>query len=145
MIEPVQTNRAPTPRGFYTQAVHAGDLLFISGQLPLDVEGRLVGTCIAEQLACALQNLTAILEAGGASLSDLVSVTIYICDVSFWPEVNAIYERALATVQIPPARAIVPVNKLHYGALIEIQAIAYLERRKLVAHSDPASVEENMY
>ena len=101
--------------------------MFISGQLPVDIEGKITGPTIREQTRQTLDNVRAILEAGGGKLADLVQVTIYIGDIEMWPEVNAVYQAFLAGVPVPPAPAIVPVNTLHHGALIEIQAIACLE------------------
>lgn len=81
-----------------------------------------------EQSRQALDNVRAILEAGGGKLADLVQVTIYISDIAMWPEVDAVYRAFLSGVSVPAARAVVPVGTLHYGALIEIQAIACLEK-----------------
>jgi 2-iminobutanoate/2-iminopropanoate deaminase len=126
MPRQIATDQAPAPKGYYSQAVQAGEFLFISGQLPLDTQGQLIGAQIREQTTQTLNNITAILTAAGATVSNLVSVTIYISDISLWPAVNALYEQALADIPMPPARAIVPVKTLHFGALIEIQAVAFL-------------------
>lgn len=117
---------APAPGGFYSQAVRAGNLLFLSGQLPLDLHGRLVDGGIFEQTNQVLSNLQYVLHAAGADLTHLVQVTVYVAGIEHWPAVNAAYERFLAAVPVPPARAVVPVVELHYGALIEIQAIAMI-------------------
>ena len=127
MPRAILSDRAAPPRGHYSQAVRAGNFVFISGQLPVDIEGKIAGPTIREQTRQTLDNVRAILEAGGGKLGDLVQVTIYISDIEMWPEVNAVYQAFLAGVSVPPARAIVPVNTLHHGALIEIQAIACLE------------------
>jgi 2-iminobutanoate/2-iminopropanoate deaminase len=126
----VSTKRAPSPRGFYSQAVRAGSFLFVSGQLPLDEDGQLVGKLAAEQTTKALENVRAILEAGDATLADLVQVVIYVSDVSYWPEINDVYETLLSGASPPPARAVVPVKDLHYGAKVEIQAVAYINDAK---------------
>jgi 2-iminobutanoate/2-iminopropanoate deaminase len=122
----VFTESAPTPRGFYSQAVRAGDFLYIAGQLPLDRNGQMVQGSVGEQARATLRNVEAILKAAGAGLAQLVSVTVYVSDVAHWPEVNRIYEEVLREVPVPPARAVVPVKDMHYGALVEIQATAYL-------------------
>jgi len=128
MQAPVFSPLAPAPGGFYSQAVRAGDLLFLSGQLPLDLHGRLVPGGIVEQTNQVLSNLQHILHAAGADLTHLVQVTIYVAGIEHWPAVNAAYQTFLAAVPVPPARAVVPVLELHYGALIEMQATAMIIR-----------------
>lgn len=119
------TESAPTPRGFYSQAVKAGPFLFIAGQLPLNTAGEVVGSGAAEQARQALQNVRAVLLATGGDWPQLVQVTVYVSDIEYWPAVNTVYQESLAQVPVPPARAVVPVKDLHYGALVEIQATAY--------------------
>lgn len=116
----------PTPRGFYSHAVQAGPLLFISGQLPLDLSGQVSGQTAGEQARQALANVHAVLQAGGADWQHLVQVTVYVSDIAHWPAVNEVYQELLGHVSVPPARAVVPVKDLHYGAMVEIQATAYL-------------------
>ncbi len=124
----VTSDQVARPRGFYSQAVYAAPFLYISGLLPLDVNGVVVPGGIAEQTLQALSNVKAILESEGAGLSNLVQCTLYISNLEFWPEVNRIYEAFLKDVPVAPARAIVPVGQLHYGSLIEIQSVAYIPR-----------------
>lgn len=126
MQKAVFTEQAPKPRGFYSQAVQAGPFLFIAGQLPLDLDGNLIGSAPSEQAKQALQNLHAILRAAGGDWSNLVQVTIYVSDIEYWPDVNRVYQELLGHVDVAPARAVVPVKDLHYGAKVEVQAIAYL-------------------
>jgi 2-iminobutanoate/2-iminopropanoate deaminase len=122
----VQTKLAPEPKGNYSQAVRVGDLLFISGQLPLDAEGRLVSGTVAAQAKQALSNIRAILEAAGGTMAHMVQCTIYISDITHWAEVDKVYGSFMTGVPVLPARAVVPVKEMHYGAHIEIQAIASL-------------------
>lgn len=126
MQKAIFTTDAPAPRGFYSQAVQAGPLLFIAGQLPLDLSGQLCGQTAEEQARAALANVRAVLLAGGADWQNLVQVTVYISDIAHWPPINQVYQELLGHVPVPPARAVVPVKDLHYGALVEIQATAYL-------------------
>ncbi|MDP3058797.1 MAG: RidA family protein [bacterium] len=123
----ITTDKAPNPKGFYSQAVKAGDYLYLSGQLPLDVNGSIVGDSPAQHTAQTMRNIEAILLAAGARLHNLVQVTIYITNIDHWPVVNATYQEVMKHTPVPPARAIVPVKELHYGALVEIQAVAYLK------------------
>jgi 2-iminobutanoate/2-iminopropanoate deaminase len=126
MHRAVVTDRAAKPQGFYSQAVHAGPFLFVAGQLPLDHQKKLVGDSPRDQALQALQNVSAILEAAGGSISHIVQVTIYLTNLDFWPEVNAAYQEFLQGVPVAPARATVGVKDLPLGSKIEVQAVAYL-------------------
>jgi len=125
-VTAIQTKSAPLPKGNYSQAVRIGDLLFISGQLPLDSEGRLVSGTVADQAKQALSNIRAIVEAAGGTIAHLVQCTIYVSDITHWAEVDKVYGTFMTGVPVLPARAVVPVKEMHYGAHIEIQAIASL-------------------
>lgn len=119
----VETPQAPRPAGHYAQAVVHGGLVFVSGQLPHDPSrpGAPPGD-VEEQTERALRNVEAILVAAGSGLERLLSVTVYVADVSLWPRVNAAYARVLGAHR--PARAVVPVKELHHGYLVEVQAVA---------------------
>ena len=119
----VETSNAPKPGGHYSQAVIHNGLIYISGQLPIDpVTGEKKLGSIEEQTEQVLANLRAIVEAAGSDLNHVLRMTIYVADISLWGKVNEVYARALGEHR--PARAIVPVNELHYGFQIEIEAIA---------------------
>lgn len=119
----ITTDKAPAPGGHYSQAVEAGGFLFVSGQLPLDpATGKLVSGSVEDEARSALANLRHTLEAGGCVLSDVAKVTVYISDVAYWPNVNRVYAEFFGNHR--PARAVVPCGALHYGAKIEIDAIA---------------------
>lgn len=124
-MKSVETPRAPHPAGHYSQAIVHGGLVFVAGQLPHDVAvpGRPPGEA-EEQTERALRNVEAILEAAGSGLDLLLSVTVYVADISLWPRVNAAYARVLGAHR--PARAVVPVKELHHGYLVEVQAVAAL-------------------
>ncbi len=119
----VSTPNAPAPGGHYSQAVVHNGFVFVAGQLAF-VPGRKEHHPgpIAQETEQALRNVAAILESVGSSLDKVVQMTIYVSDMSLWSEVNATYARIMGSHR--PARAIVPVNELHYGYHIEIQAIA---------------------
>jgi 2-iminobutanoate/2-iminopropanoate deaminase len=83
---------------------------------------------MAEECAQALENIRAIVEAAEGTIADIVQCTIYISDIAHWAEVDGIYGAFFADVPVLPARAVVPVKEMHYGAHIEIQAVAFLNR-----------------
>ncbi len=122
----VTTSKAPPARGAYAQGVLSETpqrLLFVSGQLPLDPEsGVLFEGGLAAQTRRALDNVRAVVEAGGLALTDIAKTTVYITDIGDWETVNRIYADFFGGHT--PARSVVPVKALHYGALIEVEAIA---------------------
>ncbi|MBY4611567.1 RidA family protein [Rhizobium sp. 9T] len=121
----VNTDSAPSPAGHYVQAKLAGQHLYISGQLPIRPDGApLPDDSFAGQAGQAIDNMLAVLEAAGATPSDLVRVTAYIVGVVNWPGFNQVYAARLGEAR--PARTVVPVAELHYGYLVEVDAIAVL-------------------
>ncbi|BEG74397.1 RidA family protein [Achromobacter xylosoxidans] len=123
----ISTPHATPPAGHYSQAVRANGFVFVSGQLGFLPPARpgeppRLAQGVAAQTEAALRSLAAILQAAGASMSAVVNVTVYIPDVGMWNEVNGVYERSFGDHR--PARAIVPTRELHYGALVEISAVA---------------------
>lgn len=123
--EIVNAPGAPPAIGPYSHAVRAGDLLFCSGQIPLDREsGELVGDSAAEQARRCLENLGAVCEAAGASLARAVRMTVYMTDLSAFAEVNEVYASFFA--QDPPARVAIGVAALPRGAQVEIDAVVAL-------------------
>jgi len=123
--EPVTAPDAPAAIGPYVHAVRAGDLLFCSGQIPLDARtGELVGETPAEQAGRCLENLAAVCQAAGASLGDAVRVTVYLTDMSAFPSVNEVYGSFFESS--PPARVAIGVAALPRGAQVEIDAVVAL-------------------
>jgi 2-iminobutanoate/2-iminopropanoate deaminase len=114
---------APAAIGPYSHAVRAGDLLFCSGQIPLDPEsGELVGGSAAEQARQCLLNLAAVCAAAGASLADAVRLTVYMTDLSAFAQVGEAYAKFFEG-DAPPARVTIGVAALPRGAQVEIDAI----------------------
>jgi 2-iminobutanoate/2-iminopropanoate deaminase len=125
----IETSKAPLPIGPYAQAVQAGNLLFISGQIPLCPDtGELAGPDLATQTRQALTNLLAVIEAAGCSISQIVKTTIYLTDLAAFATFNKIYGEWLGAHT--PARTTVQVAGLPKGSLIEIDAIIVKESRK---------------
>jgi 2-iminobutanoate/2-iminopropanoate deaminase len=122
-IEAIQTPNAPTPAGHYSQAIVNNGIVYVAGQLPIDpATGEKLQGSIEEQTDRTLRNVEAILQAANSDLSRVLKMTVYVSDISQWGAVNAVYARVMGDHK--PARAIVPVKELHYGFLIEIDAIA---------------------
>ena len=122
-MDHVLTENAPAPIGPYSQAVGYGDLVFLSGQIPLDPEtGKRHGDSIEEQAEQVLRNLESVLDAAGASWETVLRVTVYMTQLEEFSRFNAVYERMLRGAQ--PARSTVQVSALPLGARLEIDAIA---------------------
>jgi 2-iminobutanoate/2-iminopropanoate deaminase len=122
-MKAISTADAPAAIGPYSQAIHAGDLVFLSGQVPIDpATGELVGGDIAAQTDRVLDNLGAVLAAAGCGFADVVKTTIYLVDLGDFQAVNQTYAKRFSAA--PPARATVQVSALPKGARVEIDAIA---------------------
>jgi len=122
----ILTDRAPKPAGHYTQAIVSGAHVFVSGQLPIRPDGRpLDDDGFEAQARQAIQNMLEIVRAAGSSPQQLVKVTAYIVGIDNWIRFNTVYASMLPDAC--PARSVVPVPELHYGYLVEIDAIAALE------------------
>lgn len=125
----VRTEHAPEPVGPYSQAVIHGGLVYASGQIPLDPQtGQKVEGEIEAQTERVIANLSAVLEAAGSSLTQVLRATVYLTDLSLFPRVNAIYAEHFTGVPAP-ARATVEVAALPLGSEIEIDAIAVCQGR----------------
>lgn len=121
--QPILTDAAPAPAGHYSQAMRSGNDLYISGQLPIRADkAPLPDMGFETQVRQAIANMLAILTAAGGQPDDLCRVTAYIVGVENWPEFNRIYGDMLGDAR--PARTVVPVPQLHYGFLVEVDAIA---------------------
>jgi len=125
--QPVTLPDCPPPKGAYSPGVRAGDLLFVSGQVPRDPRtGELVGgDDVAAQTRQVLANIAGVLAAGGASLADLVSVTVYLVNPDDWGTFDATYREIMQ----PPYPTRAAVGASLRGILIEISAVAYLGGR----------------
>ena len=125
MKSAIGTAKAPAAIGPYSQAIKAGNLVFVSGQLPINpVNGQIITGAIEEQTEQVLRNIQAILEAAGASLENVVKTTLFIRDMNDFAKINEAYAKFFKNC--PPARATVQVARLPKDAGIEIEAIAVL-------------------
>jgi reactive intermediate/imine deaminase len=122
-IETIVTDAAPAPGGHYAQATASGDLLFIAGQLPVRPDGTHTADLpFEDQARQALANLLAIVRAGGSAPERVLKVNVYIVGIEHWPAFNRVYAELFGDAR--PARAVVPVPELHFGYLVEVDAIA---------------------
>lgn len=122
-VDRILTDNAPKSAGHYSQAVCHGDLVFVSGQLPVTPHGRIMADAsFEEQARLALANLLAIVKAAGSSPERVLKVTVFIAGVEYWPKFNELYAEAFGDSR--PARSVVPVPALHYGCLVELEAVA---------------------
>src|SRR5829696_5424748 len=120
---PVSTDSAPAAIGPYSQAIRTGNLLFCSGQIPLDPgSGEIVKEDVAGQARRCLENLSAVCEAAGASLANAVRCTVYLADMGDFARVNDVYAEFF-TGDEPPARVAIAASALPKGADVEIDAI----------------------
>jgi len=121
----ISTNSAPKALGPYSQAIRAGQFLFVSGQVPVDpVTGDLVPGGIADQAKRVLQNVDEILKAAGASFEGVVRTTVYLADMADFSAMNEVYGTFFPSPQ--PARSTIQVSRLPKDARIEIDVIAFL-------------------
>lgn len=125
MSRKVQTNKAPEAIGPYSQATVSGDLVFTSGQIPLDPEtGVLVGENITEQTHRVCKNLEAVLNAAGSSLKNAVKTVCFLSSMADFADFNAVYAQYFTE---KPARSCVAVKELPKGALVEVEVVAEKE------------------
>lgn len=116
---------APKPAGHYSQAVIHDNIIYVSGQLPIDpATGEKRLGSIEEQTEQVLKNMSEILIAAGSDINKVIKTTVYISDIQLWNRVNEVYGKFFGEHR--PARAVVPIKNLHYGFDIEIEAIASL-------------------
>lgn len=123
MAKLISTEKAPAAVGPYSQALMAGNILFASGQIPLDPSsGTIVGTTAAEQAEQVFTNIKAVLAEAGLSMKDVVKTTVFLTDLSEFGAVNEVYAKHF--VQPFPARSCVGISALPKGARIECEVIA---------------------
>lgn len=122
MIE-ISTQNAPSPSGHYSQAIVHENMVYVSGQLPINpLTGEKRLGSIEEQTEQALKNLSQILKAANSDIGQVIKTTVYVSDIELWDRVNTVYSRFFGEHR--PSRAVVPTRDLHFGFKIEIEAIA---------------------
>ena len=125
MLQKISTPQAPAAIGPYSQAVKAGNMLYTSGQIPLDpVSGNMVGANVTDQAEQVMKNLAAVLEAAGTSFDNVVKTTCFLADIADFAAFNAVYGKYIISA---PARSCVAVKDLPKGALVEVEVVAVIE------------------
>ena len=127
MKEAISTKAAPAAIGPYSQAIKVGNLIFTSGQIPIDpATGSLVEGGIKEQTRQSLTNVRAVLEAAGATMANVLKTTVFMADMGDFADMNAVYAEFFTEPY--PARSAVAVKTLPKGALVEIEVIAEVKK-----------------
>ena len=128
MRQPIKTENAPAAIGPYSQAIKANGFVFVSGQIPIDPHtGEFVAGGITEQTARVLKNLTAVLEAAGTSLEQVVKTTVFLADMKEFSSMNEVYKDFFPSP--PPARSTVAAAGLPRDARVEIEAVALVSEK----------------
>lgn len=128
MRQPIKTENAPAAIGPYSQAIKANGFVFVSGQIPIDPHtGEFVAGGISEQTARVLKNLTAVLEAAGSSLNQVVKTTVFLADMKEFSSMNEVYKDFFPSP--PPARSTVAAAGLPRDARVEIEAVALVSEK----------------
>ncbi|MCB0012842.1 MAG: RidA family protein [Anaerolineales bacterium] len=125
----ISTEKAPAAVGPYSQAIRIGKLLYTAGQIALvPATGKMLEGDVSAQAEQVLNNLTAVLEAGGSSLANVVKTTVFLTDMGNYAAMNEVYSRFFGDSK--PARSAVAVAALPLGALVEIEAVALVDKKK---------------
>lgn len=123
----VETSKAPAAIGPYSQAIVTGDFIYTSGQIPINPEsGKIDAENLEKQTEQVIKNISAVLEAAGSSLNDVIKTTCYLKNMNEFSTFNAVYEKYFAN---KPARSCVEVSALPKGALVEVDVIAIKESK----------------
>ena len=122
----IETLDAPQAIGTYSQGIKSGNLVFTSGQIPLNPKtGELVNGDFKSEISQVLTNLNAVLKSGGSSLKKAIKLTVFLTDLSYFPQVNEVFKEFFP--ENPPARSAVQVSALPMNAKIEIEAVGSVE------------------
>ena len=122
----IETSDAPEAIGTYSQGIKSGNLVFTSGQIPLNPEtGELINGDFKMEISQVLTNLNAVLKSGGSSLKKAIKLTVFLTDLSYFPQVNEVFKDFFP--ENPPARSVVQVSALPLNAKIEIEAVGSIE------------------
>ncbi len=113
------------PKGHYSPGIIHNEVVYVSGQLPIDADGNVQLGSIEQQTALCMHNIEQILSEANSNLQHILKVNVFVSDISFWPRINAEYGKIMGNHK--PARIVVPCNQLNYGCGIEIDCIAAIK------------------
>jgi reactive intermediate/imine deaminase len=120
----IKTEKMPLVKGHYSPVVEHNGILYLSGQIPTDPVTGNVPATIEEQTKLVLSKIELLLRESGSSLKKVLQVRIFLSDIDLWDKVNKVYGEFFGDHK--PARCVVPVGKLHYGSLLEVEAVAFV-------------------
>jgi reactive intermediate/imine deaminase len=120
----ITTEKMPASNGHYSQVIEHAGILYLSGQLPIDLKTRLIPETIEEQTKLALSKVELLLREAGSSRNKVLQMRIYLSNISLWDLVNEVYSNFFMGHK--PVRCMVPAGELHYGCMIEIEATAFI-------------------
>ncbi len=120
----IKTEKMPLVKGHYSPVVEHNGILYLSGQIPTDPLTGNVPATIEEQTKLVLSKIELLLSESGSSLKKVLQVRIFLSDIDLWDKVNKVYGEFFGDHK--PARCVVPVGKLHYGSLLEVEAVAFV-------------------
>lgn len=121
-IQLISPDTVLTPKGHYSPGVIHNGIVYVSGQLPLNKEGKAILDSIEAQVTQCMHNIALILDASGSDFQHILKVSIFISDISFWPKVNETFAQIMGNHK--PARIVVPCKEFNYGASVEIECLA---------------------
>jgi reactive intermediate/imine deaminase len=120
----IKSEKIPVPKGHYSPVIEHNGILYLSGVLPVDPKTNMAPESIREQSDLVLSKIDMLLNESGSSRNKVLSMRIYLSDIEHWDAFNAVYAEFFGDHR--PARCVVPAGKLHYGSLIEAEAIAFI-------------------
>jgi len=122
----IKTEKMPQVKGHYSPVIEHNGILYLSGQIPTDPVTGLVPETIEEQTKVVLSKINLLLCESGSRLNQVLQVRIYLSDIELWDKVNKVYAEFFK--EHKPARCVVPAGKLHYGSLLEVEAVAFVNK-----------------
>ena len=125
-MKTINTPKMPKSNGHYSQCIEHNGMLYLSGQLPIDQETKTIPETIEEQTDLVLKNVETILQAAGSNKQNVLQVRVYISNIELWAKVNERYSHFFEDHK--PVRCIIPTRELHFGALVEVEVTAVLNR-----------------
>lgn len=120
----IKTEKMPYVKGHYSPVIEHNGILYLSGQIPTDPVTGKVPDSIEEQTKLVLSKIEFLLKESGSSLNKVLQVRIFLTDIDLWDQVNRVYADFFGNHK--PARCVIPAGKLHYGSLLEVEAVAFV-------------------